>query len=82
MRTSNDHYKSSVIWSNKVFLLNKLNDSNNKFIASFMEERIGEVVGKIIKINSKQIFPLSAHINDSFTNKRLIYRSSIFNASL
>ena len=27
----------------------------------------------ITKINSSQIFPLSAHINDSFINKRLIY---------
>jgi len=73
MRTSNDHYKSTVIWSNKECLLSKLDDSNNRFIASFMEEKIGEVVGKIIKINSKQIFPLSAHINDSFINKRLIF---------
>jgi 2-octaprenyl-6-methoxyphenol hydroxylase len=30
-------------------------------------------VGRVNKINSSQIFPLSAHINDSFINKRLIY---------
>jgi 2-octaprenyl-6-methoxyphenol hydroxylase len=38
-----------------------------------MEEKIGKIVGSIPKINSSQIFPLSAHINDSFINKRLIY---------
>ena len=38
-----------------------------------MEEKIGKIVGNISKINSSQIFPLSAHINDSFINKRLIY---------
>jgi 2-octaprenyl-6-methoxyphenol hydroxylase len=38
-----------------------------------MEEKIGKIVGNITKINSTQIFPLSAHINDSFINKRLIY---------
>ena len=38
-----------------------------------MEEKIGKIIGNITKINSSQIFPLSAHINDSFINKRLIY---------
>jgi len=38
-----------------------------------MEEKIGKFVGSITKINSSQIFPLSAHINDSFISKRLVY---------
>jgi len=51
----------------------KLKKSNHKFFLNFLEERIGNLVGEIVKINSTQIFPLSAHINDSFVNKRLIY---------
>ena len=53
--------------------LKKLIKLEDVFIKSFMEEKIGKVVGNISKINSLQIFPLSAHINDSFINKRLIY---------
>ncbi len=64
---------STVIWSNSKSLLNKLNACEDIFIKNFMEEKIGNIVGEIIKINSSQIFPLSAHINDSFINKRLIY---------
>ena len=64
----------------------KLNDknskaiSNNKIInakiiiaADGKNSQIKKIVGNITKINSSQIFPLSAHINDSFINKRLIY---------
>ena len=64
---------STVIWSNNEPLLNKLKGCEDNFIKNFMEERIGEIVGKINKINSSQIFPLSAHINDKFINKRLVY---------
>jgi len=65
--------KSTIIWSNKPIFIKKLTSSNNEFFLNFMEEKIGNIVGKILKINSTQEFPLSAHINDSFINKRLIY---------
>ncbi len=64
---------STVIWSNKDLFFQKLMSSNYKFIVNFLEDKIGDIVGGIIKINSQQKFPLSAHINDSFFNKRLIY---------
>ena len=38
-----------------------------------MEEKIGDYVGHIKKISSFQVFPLSAHLNDSFYGNRLIY---------
>jgi 2-octaprenyl-6-methoxyphenol hydroxylase len=53
--------------------LRKLTSLEKTFIKNFIEEKIGHIVGSITKINSNQIFPLSAHINDSFINKRLIY---------
>ena len=73
MRTQEKLFQSTMIWSNNDNFLNKLLNSEGFFVRSFLEEKIGNIVGKITKINSSQIFPLSAHINDSFINKRLIY---------
>jgi 2-octaprenyl-6-methoxyphenol hydroxylase len=73
MKSPKDFFLSTIIWSNDDKFLKKLISFENIFIKSFMEEKIGKIVGNISKINSCQIFPLSAHINDSFINKRLIY---------
>jgi 2-octaprenyl-6-methoxyphenol hydroxylase len=73
MKSSKNFYQSTIIWSNNDKFLKKLISSEKVFIKSFMEEKIGTIVGNITKINSIQLFPLSAHINDSFINKRLVY---------
>ena len=73
MKSPQGSFQSTVIWSNDDSFLKKLASFEHIFIKSFMEEKIGKIVGKILKINSIQIFPLSAHINDSFINKRLVY---------
>ncbi|MDC0193202.1 FAD-dependent oxidoreductase [Pelagibacteraceae bacterium] len=73
MKSSKGFFQSTIIWSNDDKFLKKLIRLENIFIKSFIEEKIGKIVGSITKINSSQIFPLSAHINDSFINKRLIY---------
>ena len=73
MRSFKNNYQSTIIWSNKNEFLVNLMHSHEEFLLNFMEEQVGEITGKIIKINSLQIFPLSAHINDTFINKRLIY---------
>jgi len=73
MKSSKNLVQSTLIWSNDNKFLKKLISFESIFIKSFIEEKIGKIVGAIIKINSSQIFPLSAHINDSFINRRLIY---------
>jgi 2-octaprenyl-6-methoxyphenol hydroxylase len=73
MKSSNGFFQSTMIWSNDDTFLRKLTSLEKTFIKNFIEEKIGHIVGSIKKINSNQIFPLSAHINDSFINKRLIY---------
>ena len=73
MKSSKKLFQSSIIWSNNDNFLKKLISLESIFVRCFLEEKIGNIVGKITKINSSQIFPLSAHINDSFFNKRLIY---------
>ncbi len=66
-------FKSTVIWSNNKNVLNKLVNSNSVFLKNFVEEKIGDYVGHIKKISSFQVFPLSAHLNDSFYGNRLVY---------
>ena len=73
MKSAKGSFQSTIIWSNDDKFLKKLIGFKNIFIKCFMEEKIGNLVGNITEINSSQIFPLSAHINDSFINKRLIY---------
>ncbi len=73
MKSQKGFFQSTIIWSNNDNFLKKLLCFEDIFIKSFIEEKIGKIIGNIIKINSTQIFPLSAHINDSFINKRLVY---------
>ena len=73
MKSSNKFYQSSIIWSNDDLFIKKLISCDNEFIRNILNERVGFITGKIIKINSLQKYPLSAHINDHFINKRLIY---------
>ena len=73
MKSFKSYFQSTIIWSNKNDFLLKLMNSHKDFLLNYLEEQVGKITGKIIKINSTQKFPLSAHINDSFINKRLIY---------
>ena len=73
MQSENINFQSSIIWSNDKKYLSSLVVQNDKIIKEILEEKIGGVVGKIKKINSKQIFSLSSHINDKFYEKRVLY---------
>ena len=73
MLSDNNFYQSSIIWSNKESFVKHLLSSDKKFISNIIEERVGGLIGSVKKINSRQSFPLSAHINEKFFNKRLIY---------
>ena len=73
MNSKSKFFQSSIIWSNNKLLTQKLLSCSNEFIANILDEKIGDIIGQIMKINSKQTFPLSAHINQTFVNKRIIY---------
>ena len=73
MKSFNNYSQSTIIWSHKDDFIVKLENSHKEFLLNYLEEQVGEITGKILKINTTQRFPLSAHINDSFANKRLIY---------
>ena len=67
------NHQSSLVWSNNKNLLKKYLDCNEDLLAKLIEEKILGTLGKIKKIKSKQIFPLSAHINYDFYDKNVIY---------
>ena len=73
MKSLTKNSQSSIIWSNKNELVQNLIKRDNQFLKNYIEERVGDIIGKITKINSKQAFPLSAHINEAFVSRRLVY---------
>lgn len=73
VNSANRFFQSSIIWSNNDSFVEKLIKCDDFFIKEIISEKVSQITGKIIKINSKQKFPLSAHINDNFFNNRLIY---------
>jgi len=73
MQSKHTLYQSSLVWSyNKNYLM-RLCESNDMTVKKLLEERIGPIVGDIKKIITKQMFPLSAHLNRSFFEKRVVY---------
>ena len=73
MKSKYNLFQSTIIWSNKNLFTKKLVNRNNEFIKNIIYEKIGLITGDILKINSKQMFPLSAHINETFFSNRLVY---------
>lgn len=71
--SSKINFKSTLIWSNNKKNLDNLVSSDSVFFKNFIEEKIGDYVGNIKKIQSFQVFPLSAHLNESFYGNRLVY---------
>ena len=64
---------SSIIWSDNSEYLNSLQNVNNNLLKSIIEEKIQYYVGNVLEIIDKKVFSLSAHINSSFYDKRLVY---------
>ena len=73
MQNINKNFQSSLIWSDRPHFLNLLIKSKDEMIKKILDEKIGSTIGSINKIFSKQIFPLSSHINSRFYEKKLLY---------
>ena len=67
------NFQSSLIWSNKKKFIGNLINSDKDTLIQVLHEKISEYLGEIVAINSKQMFPLSAHINKKFFEEKLIY---------
>ena len=67
------NFQSSLIWSNSKYFLKNLVLADENVFKNILEEKISKYVGNVVNIKSKQIFPLSAHINYKFYENRLVY---------
>ncbi len=68
-----ENYSSSLIWSHNKNFINSLFVSSEKNIISVLEEQLFSITGSIKKIYTKQVFPLSSHINSQFYSNKLIF---------
>ena len=70
---SKKFFYSSIVWSNSVNFFNDISKLDNKDIIFILENEIEKYIGKIIDIKNKKIFDLSAHVNSSFYENRIVY---------
>ena len=73
MKTNNDTYNTSLIWSNSSNFSNNLLKTNTLLRKQILEEKIFNYTGEIINFFDTKVFNLSAHINSKFYDKRLVY---------
>ena len=73
MQKDKNEFQSSIVWTNTNEFINNLLSLDDNKIISLLNEKIKGSVGEITKIITKQTFPLKAHINSKFYEKRIIY---------
>ena len=73
MQKNKNEFQSSIVWTNTNEFINNLLSLDDNKIISLLNEKIKGSVGEITKIITKQTFPLKAHINSKFYEKRIIY---------
>ena len=66
-------FSSSLIWSHENKFINSLCKINKNLLISLLEEKIYNYVGEIKEIIDVKAFNLSAHINSSFFEDRVVY---------
>ena len=72
-KTSKNLFSSSIVWSSRDPHLNSKITNNKKIMTELLQEKIFKYVGEISNIVGMEKFPLSAHINNRFYEKRTIY---------
>ena len=73
MKKTNNKFTSSIVWTHNVNFSNELIKLNNRDIIDILTQKTQFVIGKINKVITKQIFPITAHINSKFYDNRIIY---------
>ena len=73
MQKSKNEFQSSIVWTNTNEFIDSLISLDNNKIISILNEKIEGSIGEIKKIITKQTFPLNAHLNSKFIEKRTIY---------
>ena len=65
-------YKSSLIWTENISTINKMKKMELDSVKDLIEGNIYKYLGKVLKIDSFKVFPLSAHVCRKFYNKRIV----------
>ncbi len=73
MQKNNNEFQSSIVWTNTEKFVNSLISLDDNQIISILNEKIKGSIGEIKKIITKQAFPLKAHLNTKFFEKRIVY---------
>ena len=75
MKKENNKHQSALIWSNTPEVADVISSAKlkNKYVKEILNEKIYKYLGKVTNINSTQVFPLSAHINEKFYHNKTIY---------
>ncbi len=73
MQKNKNEFQSSIVWTNTNEFVDSLYSLHNNKIISILNKKIEGCVGEIKKIITKQTFPLNAHLNSKFVEKRTIY---------
>jgi len=72
-KTNKNLFSSSIVWSSRGSHLSSKLTNNKKIMTELLQEKIFKYVGEISNIVGMEKFPLSAHINNKFYEKRIIY---------
>ena len=73
MRKINGAFASSMVWTNESKYLDELVKMDPTKFISVLNEKTQSCIGSIKALKSRQLFPLSAHLNSRFYENRLIY---------
>ena len=72
-KTNKKLFSSSVVWSSRDPYFSSELIKNKRVIIELLQEKIFKYVGEISNIVGIEKFPLSAHINNKFYEKRTMY---------
>jgi len=73
MQKNKNEFQSSIVWTNTTEFIDSFISLDDNKIITILNEKIKGSIGEIKKIITKQTFPLRAHLNSKFFEKRTIY---------
>ena len=73
MKKINNKFCSSIVWTNDTEYLKNLLMVNEEKLKLILNNETQNCVGSVNKIISKQIFPITAHLNSKFYEKKTVF---------
>ncbi len=73
MKKENKNFCSSIVWTLNKNYSSALVDIPNERLIEILNKKVENSLGRIKKIKSKKIFPLSAHLNSKFYSEKVIF---------